>query len=144
MGKPDVAAAVAAFRELTGRRPCQWQERLLRDWFLGDRVPQTVDIPTELGKTTTVTLWLVALAMGANLPRGLIYVVDRRTVVDQATVEAEKLRDGLERVPENNTALGLENRRLPISTLRGQFVDNRESLGGQDASASVVETPSAI
>lgn len=65
-------------RRFAGR--CGCLSRLLQ----GD-LPQTVDIPTELGKTAVMALWLVALAEGANLPRRLVYVVDRRAVVDQAS-----------------------------------------------------------
>ena len=54
-----------------------------------------VDIPTGLGKTSVMALWLIAIAEGANLPRRLVYVVDRRAVVDQATRFAELLRRNL-------------------------------------------------
>jgi hypothetical protein len=43
-----------------------------------------------------MAIWLIARAHGAKLPIRLIYVVDRRAVVDQATDEAEKLRKALE------------------------------------------------
>ena len=53
---------------------------------------RSVDVPTGLGKTSVMALWLIALAEGAELPRRLVYVVDRRAVVDQATRFAEQLR----------------------------------------------------
>jgi CRISPR-associated endonuclease/helicase Cas3 len=144
--------AISAFRELTKREPYKWQERLLCRWFLEGRLPAAVDIPTGLGKTTTMALWLAALAVGANLPRRLIYVVDRRTVVDQATVEADKLASALEEAEPDNPAikklrcgLGLEKRqRLPVSTLRGQHLDNRLWLENPAAPAIIVGTVDMI
>jgi hypothetical protein len=51
-------------------------------------------MPTGLGKTSVMAIWLLALAEQARrgpefvkLPRRLIWVVDRRVVVDQATRE---------------------------------------------------------
>jgi CRISPR-associated endonuclease/helicase Cas3 len=91
-----------------------------------------------------MAVWLIARAHGAKLPRRLVYVVDRRTVVDQATTEAEKLRDAVERVSEIKTSLGLNHRRLPISTLRGKFVDNRDWLADPVAPAIIVGTVDMI
>ncbi|HSD90943.1 MAG TPA: hypothetical protein VLB44_25640, partial [Kofleriaceae bacterium] len=54
-----------------------WQLRLL-DEMLAGRVPSALDIPTGLGKTAVIAIWLVARSMGAKVPRRLIYVVDRR------------------------------------------------------------------
>ena len=42
-----------------------------------------------------MALWLIALGEGARLPRRLVYVVDRRAVVDQATRFAERLRSNV-------------------------------------------------
>jgi CRISPR-associated endonuclease/helicase Cas3 len=44
-----------------------------------------IDLPTGLGKTMVMVIWFIAWAVNKLLPRRLIYVVDRRTVVDQAT-----------------------------------------------------------
>src|SRR5207245_4300246 len=64
---------------------------------------------------------------------GLVYVVNRRTVVDQSTDEARKLRQRIGNVAgltERLRALcaepGSDGIPLAISTLRGQFADNRE------------------
>ena len=86
----------AIFAELTPedgdrRLPFRWQMRLLRRLLDAD-LPRVVGVPTGLGKTVVMALWLIALAEGAGLPRRLVYVVDRRAVVDQATRFAERWR----------------------------------------------------
>lgn len=101
-----------------------WQrDRLAR--ILGGDIPSALDVPTGLGKSAVMAVWLVARRCGAPLPRRLAYVVDRRAVVDQATTEAERLREYVENHDDVRVALGLM-RPMPISTLRGQYVDNRE------------------
>ena len=65
----------ATFAELTsadGKRhpPFRWQTRLQRRLLDADP-PRVVDIPTGLGKTSVMALWLIALGEGASLPRRL-------------------------------------------------------------------------
>ncbi len=133
------------FRQLTGWRPLHWQERLFIRHFEQGELPAALDIPTGLGKTSVMSLWLIALAHGAKLPRRLVYVVDRRAIVDQATTEAEKLREALEADAKRlKEPLGLGARRLPISTLRGAHVDNREWLDDPAAPAIIVGTVDMI
>ncbi len=127
-----------------------WQQELLKEWLLPGKLPQAVDLPTGLGKTSVMVLWLLALAKqmengGApKLPRRLVYVVDRRAVVDQATTEAERLRENLATAPSlgwMREAFGLaEGERLPVSTLRGQLADNREWLADPARPAIIVGT----
>lgn len=134
------------FKALTGHDPFPWQRRLFGFLSAGE-LPSGVDIPTGLGKTAVMALWLLARARGAPLPRRLVYVVDRRAVVDQATDFAETLRrnlrcDALEPVRQG---LGLRaGRELPISTLRGQHADNREWLEDPAAAAIIVGTVDMI
>ena len=131
------------FEELTSEdgerhRPFRWQTRLLQR-LLDANPPRVVDIPTGLGKTSVMALWLIALAEGASLPRRLVYVVDRRAVVDQATRFAEQLRSNMP--CELAANLGLDARAgLPISTLRGGFADNRDWLEDPSKPAIVVGT----
>ncbi|MGH6678867.1 MAG: DEAD/DEAH box helicase family protein, partial [Bradyrhizobium sp.] len=133
----------AQFTALTGFRPFSWQRRLFRRLADGD-VPSALDLPTGLGKTSVMAIWLIAFAQGARLPRRLVYVVDRRAVVDQATAEAEKLRAGVDRSPELKASFGLGRRSLPISTLRGQFVDNRDWLADPAGPAIIIGTVDMI
>ena len=120
-----------------GHRPFRWQMRLLGS-FMDGELPAAVDVPTGLGKTAVMALWLMALAAGADLPRRLVYVVDRRAVVDQATRFAERLRRNLPSTLAGD--LGLGDRPLPISTLRGGFADNRDWLEDPSRPAIVVGT----
>ncbi|WP_040620086.1 type I-G CRISPR-associated helicase/endonuclease Cas3g [Rhodovulum sp. PH10] len=130
------------FEALTGHSPMRWQRRLFGEFSVG-RIPDALDLPTGLGKTAVMLIWLLALAAQArsgrpSLPRRLVYVVDRRTVVDQATDTARGIRDALQdgarpQVVAVRTALqalcvdpsdGASP--LAISTLRGEYADNLE------------------
>ncbi|WP_197996167.1 type I-G CRISPR-associated helicase/endonuclease Cas3g [Gimesia panareensis] len=125
--------------------PFPWQEELLARFIdeIGKR--SSLDIPTGLGKTSVIAAWLVARSQGAALPRRLVYIVDRRAVVDQATREAEKLRSWVDSSPNVKSQLGLaSDQSLPISTLRGQYVDNREWLEDPSAPAIIVGTVDMI
>src|SRR5581483_12302271 len=115
----------AALGLADGNTPFPWQEKLLIR-FSNGVIDRALDIPTGLGKTSVMAIWLVARARGANLPRRLVYVVDRRAVVDQATDVAVELRALVDGKSSLKKALGLrDDQSLPISTLRGQYVDNR-------------------
>ena len=139
----DESRLSATFQSLTAddgelHPPFRWQMRLLRRLLDAD-LPRIVDIPTGLGKTSVMALWLIALAAGARLPRRLVYVVDRRAVVDQATRFAERLRSNMSGEMASKLALGAESR-LPISTLRGGYADNRDWLDDPSKPAIVVGT----
>ncbi len=120
------------FGKLMGFPPFEWQEGLYRDFFAKGQIPSALDIPTGLGKTSVMAIWYLALKAGAALPRRLVYVVDRRAVVDQATTEAEKIREKS------------DDAALRVSTLRGQHIDNREWLADPATPAIVVGTVDMI
>ena len=82
--------------------PFPWQEELLTR-FVNGRIERSLDIPTGLGKTAVMAIWLVARAPGAASPRRLVYVVDRRAVVDQATDVAEGLHVYIDANPKLKT-----------------------------------------
>ena len=56
------------FRELTGFTPLSWQRRLFEEHFAAsgdparDTLPHALDIPTGLGKTSVMAIWLLARA----------------------------------------------------------------------------------
>jgi len=87
-----------------------------------------------------------------NFPRRLVYVVNRRTVVDQATREAEAMRtalhDGRELRDISRALQSLQTREadvpLAISALRGQFADNAEWRDDPARPAVIVGTVDMI
>lgn len=112
------------FYELTGFKPLPWQIALYRDWFVQGKFPPSCTLPTGLGKTAVVAIWLIALANGnKNVPRRLAYAVNRHTVVDQITEEAEKIRTNWLEKPQLHGVLN-KFRSLAISTLRGTFAED--------------------
>jgi CRISPR-associated endonuclease/helicase Cas3 len=135
------------FKNLTGNDPFPWQSSLF-DCFTTGALPTSCDIPTGLGKTAVIPIWLIALATKPErVPRRLVYVVNRRTVVDQATKEAMDIRgrisgdlktrlDSLCSMPSGPP--------LAISTLRGQFADNREWSADPAQPAIIVGTVDMI
>ena len=128
------------FCEVTGNpAPFPWQEEVFRRFAAGT-VDRSLDIPTGLGKTAVMAVWLLARAVGASIPRRLVYVVDRRAVVDQASEVADVLREAVGKRPALGEALKLGGRPLPVSTLRGQHVDNKLWLEDPSAPALVVGT----
>jgi CRISPR-associated endonuclease/helicase Cas3 len=147
----------SSFRSLTGFAPFRWQERLFSH-LISHEPPSACDIPTGLGKTSVIPIWLLALAAQSgngqpSLPRRLIYVVDRRTVVDQATDIAERLRETLRANGEGQLAplrrnlsrlSGNPERPLSISTLRGELADNREWQEDPGRAAIIVGTVDMI
>lgn len=147
------------FHALTGYYPFRWQKRLYETCFLKNDIPSKCILATGLGKTNVILIWLIALAaqtaMGQEkkLPRRLVYIVNRRTVVDQATEIVNTLRITLDQhknTPElrwlYDALLQLGANRseseavLAISTLRGELADNEEWKADAARPAIIVGT----
>lgn len=134
------------FEALTGYSPLKWQGRLFTRMAAG-QIPSACDLPTGLGKTSIIPIWLIAVASQRDdllSPRRLVYIVNRRTVVDQATQMASRIRERL-RNPEADEWVQYKNILISIkeslrslstvapddepfglSTLRGELADNQE------------------
>ncbi|MGH8012019.1 MAG: type I-G CRISPR-associated helicase/endonuclease Cas3g, partial [Candidatus Binataceae bacterium] len=153
---------VLQFKELflavTGHSPFPWQEALFAE-FVEKRFRKACDVPTGLGKTSIIAVWMLALAhhvdFGSDLrdfPRRLIYVVNRRTVVDQATQEVKGLREALaissdlRELRETLSSVAATSSDIPlaISTLRGEFADNGEWRNDPSRPAVIVGTVDMI
>jgi CRISPR-associated endonuclease/helicase Cas3 len=137
----------AQFAALTGLQPFSWQARLFRRFANGD-VPSAVDLPTGLGKTSVMAIWLIARAHGAALPRRLVYVVDRRVVVDQASGEAERIAESLQAddpiTKDLSQRLGIGEGGLAVSMLRGGRAEDRDWTYDPAAPAIIVGTVDLI
>lgn len=154
-----VTCFASVFQALTGNPPYPWQEALFLNLLAGS-FPENINLPTGSGKTSIMAVWLAALAQQASesrhdtsIPRRLVWVVDRRVVVDQATDEAEQMRTRLRDESSSaiqwlRTALSFlssdQHSALGISTLRGEREDNREWSREPSRPAIVVGTVDMI
>jgi CRISPR-associated endonuclease/helicase Cas3 len=147
------------FRLLTGNQPFVWQQQLFENMIRGE-FPERIHIPTGCGKTAIIHIWLLALASTAlhgshPVPRRLVWIVNNRAVVDQATAEAEILAgmmacappelEEVARVIRDFAAMpAADGRILAVSTLRGQRADNREWSKDPSRPAAIVGTVDMI
>jgi CRISPR-associated endonuclease/helicase Cas3 len=146
-----------AFETLTGSSPFPWQTALYHRLIHGD-FPSSASLPTGLGKTSIIAIWLCALVTEATptaIPRRLVYVVNRRTVVDQTTTEVERIRVALKEkqelaeIRDNLAALSAlplppDASPLAVSTLRGQLADNGAWCADPTRPAVIVGTVDMI
>ena len=81
------------FKEVHGHEPYPWQSRLTRQVLAEEEWPDVIDLPTGTGKTAVLDTALFALAARpAVFPRRVVFVIDRRIVVDQVYERAELIR----------------------------------------------------
>src|SRR5690606_1106888 len=93
------------FRAVHGVDPFPWQRRLAARAATGNW-PRMLDLPTGSGKTAAIDIALFALALSAGsqprtAPLRIVYVVDRRTVVDQAFERACRIQRALDESGED-------------------------------------------
>ena len=87
----------AFFRGVHGFDPYPWQDRLVRRVVGAASWPEVIDLPTGSGKTAVIDIGVFALAARpSDSPRRLVYVINRRTVVDQAYEHVLRLQSALE------------------------------------------------
>lgn len=87
-----------------GLEPHPWQQSL-SDRVCDSGWPNSISVPTGLGKTATISVWLYELARQTaaevpqrSAPMRLFYVVNRRLVVDQGAAYAKGLQKALDQV----------------------------------------------
>lgn len=117
----------AFFRDVHGCAPHPWQERLTAHVLADGDWPAVIDLPTGAGKTAVLDTALFALAARPEVsPRRVVFVVDRRIVVDQVCERARRIRDRvatgetdvLKKVDERLRSL-CDGELLGVASLRG-------------------------
>ena len=94
MGDLAVADFETYFEAVHDHAPYPWQSRLTRQVLEGDGWPDVIDLPTGVGKTAVLDTAIFALAVRPDVsPRRIVFVIDRRIVVDQVCERAERIRD---------------------------------------------------
>lgn len=90
------------YRHVHGHAPFPWQEALTERVLGEGSWPSLVDVPTGLGKTSMLDVAVFVAAATAEHRgtervgrRRILFVVDRRVVVDEAFEHAEKVADAI-------------------------------------------------
>lgn len=88
------------FRDVHGVEPFPWQERLTQRVIENGKWPEVIDLPTGVGKTATLDTAVFALAVNPDrFPRRVVFVVDRRIIVDQTYDRAEQIQSAIDASP---------------------------------------------
>ena len=136
------------FRGVHGCEPFPWQQRLTRHVLERRAWPKVIDLPTGSGKTAVLDTAVFAMAaQPAKSPRRVVFVIDRRIVVDQVYERARRIRDRLEesdipvleRVRRRLRALS-DDEPLGVAALRGGIPIDGEWTHRPDQPWVVVST----
>ena len=91
------------FRDIHDVEPFPWQMRLTNLVLRDRKWPKVIDLPTGTGKTATLDTAVFSLAARPReFPRRIVFVIDRRIVVDQVF---ERARQICNRLLEANTPI---------------------------------------
>ena len=136
--------SIPHFRAVADHPPYPWQRRLYMELVAG-RVPVALEIPTGLGKTACVLVGLFARLANPELPRRIVYIVDRRAIVDQTAACIRGWIDRIETLPElagafHACAAFPGRRPVGLGVLRGGLADDGEWRADPARPAVVVGT----
>ncbi len=126
----DTGLEIPFFREITGHTPYPWQRRLYKS-FTESCAPAALNVPTGLGKTLAVLLFLLARAQDPTLPTRVIYIVDRRAIVDQTADAIRRWVDRIAELPDlaaifDGCAAFPSDSPVQLGILRGGLADDGE------------------
>ena len=115
------------FWDVHEHQPFPWQARLTAEVLETGGWPEVIDLPTGTGKTAVLDTAIFSLAVRPDIfPRRVVFVIDRRIVVDQVYERALRIQkriaaaetEVLRKVRDRLGAVG-KDRPLGVAALRG-------------------------
>lgn len=136
------------FRDVHRYEPFAWQERLTAEVLETGKWPKVIDLPTGTGKTAVLDTAIFSLAVRPEIfPRRVVFVIDRRIIVDQVYKRALRIQERIAMAPTEvlrkiQGRLGAvgENRPLGVVALRGEIPIDNEWTHRPDLPWVVVST----
>lgn len=129
------------FQGVHGFAPYAWQEAASEIAAEKGRLPRIVDVPTGLGKTALVDVWVWALARAVHrdlthsFGQRYVHAVERRSIVDGADHHMVRLAEALQQATEDTAVgavaaaleklSGTPGERLFVTTFHGTKPDDR-------------------
>ncbi|MDE0377020.1 MAG: type I-U CRISPR-associated helicase/endonuclease Cas3 [bacterium] len=139
---------VPYFQDVHGYPPFPWQERLTAEVLETGKWPKVIDLPTGTGKTAVLDTAIFSLAVRPEIfPRRVVFVIDRRIIVDQVYKRALCIQkriamaptEVLRKIQGRLGAVG-ESRPLGVVALRGGIPIDNEWTHRPDLPWVVVST----
>ena len=148
MGDLTIADFPAYFRSVHGFEPFPWQVRLTETVLEDGRWPEVIDLPTGSGKTAAIDTAVFTLAAQPDrFPRRVVFVIDRRIIVDQVYKRAETIEAALSQAQVGvlsrirERLLGItDGAPLGVAALRGGVPIDNEWTSRPDQPWVVVST----
>ncbi len=136
------------FRDVHGYEPFPWQERLTAEVLKTGKWPEVIDLPTGTGKTAVLDTAIFTLALRPEIfPRRIVFVIDRRIIVDQVYIRARQIQKRIanadtDTLRQIRSRLGVEgeDRPLGVVALRGGIPIDSEWTHRPDRPWIVVST----
>lgn len=140
----------AYFHGVHGHEPFPWQVRLTEEVLETGKWPKVIDLPTGSGKTAALDTAVFTLATRPDIfPRRVVFVIDRRIIVDQVYERAMQIQDSLKKA-ESGILLEVRTRLaditdgdtepIGVAALRGGVPINNEWASRPDQPWVMVST----
>ena len=128
------------FKLIHGYDPFPWQSNAARQMLSDKNGSLTIKVPTAAGKTALIDAAVYAAAHGG--PKRIIFIIDRRVVVDEAYARAKRIADALQE--DELESLSQKTGPIKVVRLRGGVQGDDEWILYPECTTIIVSTVDQI